>query len=207
MGAAVPKQFLQLAGKPVLMHTMELFADTLPDLNMVLVLSENQMQYWEDLCRTLAFHLPHHVVAGGAERFHSVLQGLNAITDTEGVVGVHDAVRPLVNKVVIERCYATALQMGNAVPMIGLSDCLREMVAGVSHVVDRSKYCLVQTPQCFLLNQLREAYGQPFEPHFTDDAAVAEAAGYAIHLVEGNEENIKLTHPAHFRLAEALWQR
>jgi 2-C-methyl-D-erythritol 4-phosphate cytidylyltransferase len=204
MGAAIPKQFLQLAGKPILLHTMEKFLKHNPNIGIVLVLNTEYVVFWQELCHTLNIKIKHEVVCGGQERFHSVKNGIEAIKDEDAIVAIHDAVRPLVSLKTIENCFLMACEKGAAVPVLHLTDSLRITSAAGSTPVDRSKYRMVQTPQCFQINILRQAYEQPYEDSFTDDASVVEAFGEHIHLLEGNRENIKITDPIDLRMAEAM---
>lgn len=210
MGGDTPKQFMLLGGRPVLMHTLEVFRRAIPDIGLVVVLPAAQLQTWDELCRAHAFTLQHTVVTGGETRFHSVSNGLRAITAEAGYVGVHDGVRPFVSVDVIRRCYEAARTQQAVVPVVPVVETLRELLPepaeglGRSVTRDRSRYCLVQTPQVFDIELLRLAYRQPYRDTFTDDASVVEAAGQNISLVEGNRENIKLTTPFDVIVAEAL---
>lgn len=204
MGSAVPKQFLELAGKAVLIHTLDRFCSWNPELEVILVLHPGYISYWEELCEHKQFERKHRIVEGGRERFFSVKNGLDAIDAEYGIVGIHDAVRPLVSNATIERCYATARVKGSAIPVMEVVDSMRVVNGEDSHLVDRSRYRVVQTPQCFELNLLREAYAQPFRPSFTDSASVLEASGKSVHLVHGNRENIKLTTPSDMLVAGVL---
>jgi 2-C-methyl-D-erythritol 4-phosphate cytidylyltransferase len=203
MGAELPKQFLELCGKPILMHTLQRFFKFDPQAELILVLPESQQQLWQALCIKHSFTIPHQVVSGGATRFHSVKNGLQLIQQ-EGLVMIHDGVRPLVSEDTLKRCCQIALQKGNAIPVLPVNESLR-MIKGQENVaVDRSIYFSVQTPQTFLSGQILKAFEQPYESTFTDDASVAERAGYAIHMVEGNTANIKITTPTDLVIAEAL---
>ncbi len=212
MGADLPKQFLPIGGRPVLMHTLEAFKRALPDLQIVLVLPRDQQAFWRELCAKHSFTLPHSIADGGATRFHSVLSGLRSIAampsaatqDGEAVVAVHDGVRPFVPPEVIRQCFATARACGTAVPVVPVVETLRELQADGSVTRDRSRFRLVQTPQTFRLRLLMQAYEQPFTDAFTDDASVVEALGLPITLVEGNRENIKITTPFDLTIAESL---
>jgi 2-C-methyl-D-erythritol 4-phosphate cytidylyltransferase len=195
MESHVPKQFLELNGKPILQRTLEVVYAFDPSLHIVVVMHHHFIGYWNDLCRTLAIEVPHAVVAGGAERFHSVKNGLASLPEDIAVVAVHDAVRPLVNNQTLRNCFNGALEHGSAVPTLPLSDSIREVRLGQSKHVDRSLYHLVQTPQCFSRTLLQQAYEQDYIPLFTDDASVVESVGHSIHLVAGNAENIKITTP------------
>ena len=206
MGGDLPKQFMPIGGRPVLMRTLEAFATAIPDISLILVLPADQQAFWRDLCRQHAFTLPHTVATGGATRFHSVLNGLNTIPAMEAaaLVAVHDGVRPFVSPDVIRSTFYTAAKHGAALPVVPVVETLRELEDGTSATRDRSRYRLVQTPQVFRLDLLRRAYGQPYRDTFTDDASVVEALGHPIHLVEGNRENIKLTTPFDLTIAEAI---
>ena len=207
MRSAIPKQFLELSGKPILQHTMEKFHRYNPEMEIILVLNEEYIVFWQDLLRTLQITVPHQIVAGGEQRFHSVKNALNSITGETGIVGIHDAVRPLVSLKTSETCYSAARSRQSAVPVITLNDSLRMIQGQKSEMADRNKFRIVQTPQCFEINLLRAAFNQPYEEAFTDDASVVERYGEMVHLVEGNRENIKITTTEDLRMAEALlWQ-
>ena len=208
MGGDVPKQFLPLLGEPVLMHTLRRFHEAAVDL-IVVVLPQAQHEYWQQLCRQHDFRLPHRVAAGGSERFHSVQNGLSLLPDDEeALVAVHDGVRPLVAPDTIRRCYEEAERSGAAIPTTPVVETLRSLQPdGSSCTVPRDRFRLVQTPQVFRLGLLRQAYLQPFQPAFTDDASVVEAMGHPVALVEGNRENLKLTTPADLLMAESLMER
>jgi 2-C-methyl-D-erythritol 4-phosphate cytidylyltransferase len=203
MGSEIPKQFLELCGKPVLMHTIRVFHDFDPEIKIILVLPEDQKQFWKGLCLKHSFSLQHQVAAGGNIRFHSVLNGLSQI-EGEGIVFIHDGVRPLVSPATLYRCLETAQKFGNAIPVLPVNESLRKQEGDQNISVDRSQYFSVQTPQTFGSWQILEAYKQDFDPAFTDDASVAEKAGFPIQMVEGNRENIKITTPIDLIVAEAL---
>ena len=203
MGAKLPKQFLELSGKPVLMHTIQVFYDFDPECELILVLPEKDQKFWNELGLKHSFLLPHRVVPGGETRFHSVQNGLKLI-DGEGIVFIHDGVRPLVSRETLERCFETATKSGNAIPVLPVTESLRRLEGDQNISVDRSIYFSVQTPQTFHTTLILEAYQQPFDPFFTDDASVAEKAGYSIYMVEGNLENIKITNPTDLIVAEAF---
>jgi 2-C-methyl-D-erythritol 4-phosphate cytidylyltransferase len=207
MESHVPKQFLELNGQPILQRTLEKFHAFDPNMFIVVVMHSHYINYWKDLCRTLNLTIPHEVVTGGEERFHSVKNGLAVVPSDVAVVGVHDAVRPLVSDQTLQHCYGAAREKGNAVPVVPLSDSIREISQGKSKHVNRANYQLVQTPQCFSRSLLLEAYRQTYTPSFTDDASVVEAAGHAIHLVQGNMENIKITTPTDLLFAGLFFQR
>ena len=202
MGGDIPKQFLPIGGRPVLMRTMERFAEYSEDLQIILVLPREQLEYWFELCEKYLFGVEHWIVAGGETRFHSVQNGLAQIPDdAEGVVGVHDGVRPFVSVEVIARCYEAARTAKAVVPVVPVVESLRHIRNGA---VARNDYCLVQTPQVFDIQLLKRAYRQPFCDTFTDDASVVEALGETITMVDGNRENIKITTPFDLKIAETL---
>lgn len=204
MKSVLPKQFLDLAGKPVVAHTIERFYQYNNHMGIILVLNHDYVEFWKDLCRTINFAIPHQVIAGGAERFDSVKKGLQEINSLDGIVGIHDAVRPLVSNHTLSVCYHTAKELGNAVPVIPIHDTLRQVEGGISKTVNRDLFRVVQTPQCFEINLLRKAYQQDFQTGFTDDASVVESTGEKIVLVEGNRDNIKITTPEDLALAKSL---
>lgn len=206
MGATTPKQFLELAGKPILMHTIEKFRTTFQDIKIILALPENQFDFWEELCYKYGFtNIPHEIVPGGKTRFHSVKNALELVTE-KGIVAVHDGVRPLVSKETIINCFSEAEKHGNAIPVIDVVESLRHVSKqeGINKAVARSCYKIVQTPQCFTSESIKKAYQQEYNDHFTDDASVVEQLGQTIHLVDGNKENIKITSPADLKVAEAF---
>lgn len=207
MGAPMPKQFLSINGKPILMHTIERFMEALPGINIVLVLHPDYVNLWQELCDKHHFHHTCTITTGGKERFNSVKNGINAINDynENAVVGVHDAVRPLVSVDVIRNAYTQARISGAVVPALPSIESVRILSDnGKSQSIARNKVMMVQTPQVFSLPLLREAYNQPYNADFTDDASVVEAYGHTISLVDGNRENIKLTTPQDMHIAEML---
>lgn len=231
MGADLPKQFMPIGGRPILMHTLEVFERAIPGIQLILVLPTDQQALWHNLCCQHAFTLKHTIVDGGATRFHSVFNGLRSIENVElsatpdgcSLVGVHDGVRPFVSVDVIRRCYDIARKGRAVVPVIPVVETVRQLSSTVpqalsplttqrtdgditssSVTLDRSLLRLVQTPQVFPLDLLRRAYEQPYRETFTDDASVVEALGYPITLVEGNRENIKITTPFDLAVAEAF---
>lgn len=203
MGGDIPKQFLPVCGMPVLMRTMEAFHTYEPEIHIVLVLPVSQQAYWKELCETYRFELPHDIANGGDTRFHSVMNGL-ALVEGEGLVGVHDGVRPFVAQEVIARCYEEAAVNKAVIPVIDVVETVRHLTDEGSETVPRDQYKLVQTPQVFDVDLLRWAYQQEYTDLFTDDASVVEALGEKVYLVKGNRENIKLTTPFDLKLAELL---
>ena len=201
MGGDLPKQFLPLQGKPVLMHTIDTFYKWDSSVCIVLVIPEEHGSYWKMLCKELNFTVPHRVVYGGETRFHSVRNGLREV-EGEGLVAVHDGVRPFVSPEVISSCFTAAEAFGAAIPVIPMIESVREIIREESRPFDRNRLCIVQTPQVFRADILRKAYEQPYDERFTDDASLVEASGHAIRLVDGNRENIKITTPMDLQYAE-----
>ena len=205
MGGDVPKQFIPIAGKPVLMHTLERFREYSADLQIILVLPKAQQSYWHKLCEEYNFHLSYQLANGGETRFHSVQNGLALVPDdAKGVVGVHDGVRPFPSIEVIRNCYETARTAKAVIPVIPVVETVRHLSKEHSETVPRGDYRLVQTPQTFDIQLLKAANRQPYNDGFTDDASVIEAFGFDITLVEGNRENIKITTPYDLKIAEVL---
>ena len=206
MGSSVPKQFLLLCGKPVLMHTIEAFHSYSTNLEIILVLPEEQQTHWKELCEEYGFTTPHTVVSGGSTRFESSRNGISAIPDdADGVVGIHDGVRPLVSAAVIDRCYESARENYAAIPVMPLTDTLRFVgESGCGRNVLRSDYVIVQTPQVFDIALAKRAFSLPYKESFTDDASVVEDLGCQVSVVEGCRENIKLTTPFDMKVAEAI---
>ena len=205
MGSDIPKQFLPIGGKPVLMRTLERFRAYSSALHIILVLPEAQQDYWRQLCEEYHFDVEHQIANGGQTRFHSVQNGLALVPDdAEGVVGVHDGVRPFPSIEVIRNCYETARTAKAVIPVIPVVETVRHLEGDKSVTVPRGDYRLVQTPQTFDIQLLKAANRQPYNDGFTDDASVVESYGYAITLVEGNRENIKITTPYDLKIAEVL---
>ena len=203
MGGELPKQFIPLQGKPVLMHTLEVFYRWDASVRLVLVIPEEQQSYWAMLCRELNCVVPHTIVTGGETRFHSVQNGLREVVDCD-LIGVHDGVRPFVAPEVIETCFRVAEEKGAVMAVTPSIDSLREKVGEQNRAVDRRNFYIVQTPQVFYRDWLLEAYQQPYQPYFFDDATAVESSGKTIHLIEGNLENIKITTPLDLFLAEKI---
>lgn len=203
MKSAIPKQFLLLEGKPLLMHTIERFHSFDSSIEIILVLPAEHHSLWRGLIREYSFEVSHRIVAGGEERFHSVRAGLSCVSETS-IVAVHDGVRPLVSHDTIWRCFADAEEFGTAVPFIEPADSVRILEGDDSRQYPRNEVRLIQTPQVFRSSIIISAYDREFEPSFTDDAAVAEASGVKIHLTHGNRENFKITTPEDLTVAHAL---
>ena len=190
MGGDIPKQFLPVCGKPVLMRTLEAFHAYDASMRLILVLPVSQQAYWKQLCEEYQFDLVHEIANGGETRFHSVKNGL-ALVKEDGLVGVHDGVRPFVSQEVISRCYEEAVSLKAVIPVIGVVETVRHLTEEGSETVPRDQYKLVQTPQVFDVALLRRAYQQEYTDLFTDDASVVEALGENVYRVEGNREKIK----------------
>ena len=203
MKGSIPKQFIELEGRPVLMHTFDVFNNYDSKIEFILVLPQNQVEYWEELCKEHLFLLKHKLVFGGETRFHSVKNGLNLIEE-EGIVFIHDGVRPLVSVQTIQNCFKSAVEKGNALPVVSVAESVRFVDNAGNIAVDRSKYFLVQTPQTFKTGLIKNAYQQDFSDLFTDDASVLENLGETIHLVKGNRENIKITYPEDLVVAKSF---
>lgn len=202
MRSDLPKQFLPIAGRPVLMHTIEAFYRFDEEIKIILVLPPEQQAYWRELCHKHRFSIGHTVVDGGETRFHSVKNGLYYAEP--GLVGVHDGVRPFVSREVIERCFELAMLKKAVIPVIDVVETVRHLTGRGSETVNRNDYKLVQTPQVFDVELLKKAYAQPYTPSFTDDASVVEAMGVSVYLTEGNRENIKITTPFDLQISSVL---
>ncbi len=207
-GAEMPKQFLELGGRPILMRTIEAFLENGDNsFDVIVTLPQGQMDLWQQLCREYGFEVPHRVVDGGETRWHSVKNALDSIgaIDDVDIIAVHDGVRPLVSADVIDRVLGAARSDGAAIPVVTLNDSVRQIEGNCSsHALDRSMLRAVQTPQAFDARVLMDAYMQPFDPTFTDDASVVERAGHRVTLVEGDPINLKITRPMDLALAEYL---
>ena len=203
MQTDIPKQFIELKGKPVLMYTLEAFYRYNTSIQLIVVLPAHQIDFWKSICKKHLFNLNHQIVAGGQTRYQSVKNGLEVI-DKSSLVAVHDGVRPFVSIQTIARCFDEAEKYGSAIPVMDLEDSIRQIDECGSSSVDRTSYKLVQTPQVFNSSILKKAYEQSFSPLFTDDASVVEGLGTKIHLVEGNRENIKITTGFDLELAETI---
>lgn len=202
MQSKIPKQFMEINGKPILIHTIEKFIEFDEFINIIVAVHKD---YLTEANFMLAEHFPDkniQIVVGGDTRFHSVKNGLNCISNKNDIVGIHDAARPLVSVETIKRCYETAAQKGNAIPVAPVNESLRMVTNGINKAVSRDDYKIVQTPQCFVVSKIKEAFEQPFSPFFTDDATVLEGMDESINLVEGNSENIKITNPSDLKIAE-----
>jgi 2-C-methyl-D-erythritol 4-phosphate cytidylyltransferase len=203
MKGDIPKQFLELNGRPILMQTFDAFRNYDEQLEFILVLPEVQIEFWKELCKKHQFTIQHKIAIGGEARFFSVKNGLDLISE-EGIVFIHDGVRPLVSKQTIENCLVETLANDNALPVVPVAESVRYVDGAGNKAVDRSKYYLVQTPQTFKTVIIKRAYQQLFSSNFTDDASVLEALGVKICLVKGNRENIKITYPEDLLVAKSF---
>ena len=206
MQTETPKQFLILKNLPVLMHTIKAFAQSDTQPKILLVLNKEQQAYWRRLCEEFNFRIPHEIIDGGIERFYSVKNAVDYIKE-ESFVAIHDAVRPLVTKTLIDHCFRQAEENGNAIASVKSSDSVRMLRNNQSSALNRDEIYLVQTPQTFSLRTLKTAYEQEFSTRFTDDASVVESLHEEIHIVEGERNNIKITYPIDLELAELLLKK
>lgn len=209
MQSQVPKQFLLLNGKPILMHTLEAFYCYSASLHIITVLPETDVAWWYSLCHRYDFDIPHRVVKGGQSRTNSVRNGLEAIEEEEGWVAIHDGVRPLISADVIAESFRVAQAKGNAVTSVRLKDSIRRLAEkGGTQAEDREQFRLIQTPQTFLVTAIRNAYRRtPESEVLPDDATLMEKFGEKIHLIEGSYRNIKITTPEDLSIAEAFLRK
>ncbi|MCE7994197.1 MAG: 2-C-methyl-D-erythritol 4-phosphate cytidylyltransferase [Roseivirga sp.] len=203
MKREIPKQFIPVAGKPILMHTLQAFHNFSAEISIILVLPESQILGWKSLCAQYKFDIPHKTTVGGETRFHSVKNGLSNISGG-GLVAIHDGVRPLVSDQIILNSFAIAEQKGNAIAAIPLKDSIRWSNGIDNKVVNRNDYQLIQTPQTFQIALIKKAFDTAYDSGFTDDASVLEATGATINLIEGDYSNIKITTPEDLIVAESL---
>ena len=202
IGGKIAKQFLLIDGLPILMHTINAFASSNFNPSVFVVLSEKAVDFWQAQCATYSFNTPHKIILGGDERFHSVKNALEEI-DGEGLVAVHDGVRPLISKKLIDNCYLHASKLGNAIPAVAINESIRQKKhTDKSKILKRDEIFLVQTPQTFRIELLKDAYKQKFSHAFTDDASVVEKKGQEIFLIEGDRTNIKITYQSDLDFAE-----
>jgi len=206
MGLSVAKQFLELDGLPILMHTIKVFQIADIEIEIILVLPTNQIDHWKELCKKHSFNCAHTIALGGSSRTESVRNGLNQI-EAEGLVAIHDGVRPFVSKELIHICYNTAKDKGSAIASVMLKESIRFVKADENKAVDRADYRIMQTPQTFKVNLIKKAYAEAGNKEFLDDASVAEAAGSKIFLVNGSYDNIKITTPDDLDLAVLIYNK
>ena len=203
MNSPLPKQFMMLHGKPLLIHSISVFLKFSPDIHIVLVLPEEHEDKWKSLCKKHHFYPPLELVHGGPARFHSVKNGLKRVPD-DAIVAIHDGVRPLVSLKTIQQCFHIASKFGNAIPAQGINESVRLMEGAFSKIISRESLRVIQTPQCFLASKIKAAYNVNYDPLFTDDATVLERSGERIYIIEGNRENIKITNREDLVVASAL---
>lgn len=203
MGADRPKQFLEIGGKPILRHTIERFLAFAPSFEVIVVLPSAQKEWWRDYCRQSGFLERYSIVSGGITRFHSVQNALQYVGG-QGLVAVHDGVRPLVSRALLERIFTAAEEAPAVIPAVPVVESVRRVEENTSVPVNRDGLVLVQTPQVFAADVLKKAYDQPFSPSFTDDASVVEASGVRVHVVPGDRMNLKITTPEDLQFAEGL---
>jgi 2-C-methyl-D-erythritol 4-phosphate cytidylyltransferase len=206
MESELPKQFLPIGGTPVLMHTIRNLYDFDPALKLIVVLPEDEIGNWYELCLRHKFKIPHQVPGGGATRFQSVKNGLILTTEYE-LIAIHDGVRPLVSHDTLERCFNGAAKWGTAIPVLPANESIRRGRMNSSVPVNRAEYFIVQTPQVFKGSIIEQSYNQTWNPRFTDDASVVESSGTPVHMVLGNRENIKITYPEDLLIAELLLKK
>jgi len=203
MESSIPKQFIEVKGLPILMHTISRFFEYDNSIEIIIVLPKDHVSFWDELVTKFKFKIPHKIVEGGKERFFSIQNGLNSANGD--LIGIHDGVRPFVSVKVIQSVFAATMKYNVVIPVVDLKESIRRRVGEIeSKAVDRSAYKIVQTPQCFIANIIKEAYLQEYSKEFTDDASVVEKMGTKIHLVKGNDENIKITTPMDLKLASIL---
>lgn len=203
MNANVPKQFMELDGKPILMHTIRRFYEYDARITIILVLSGNEIETWDSLLKNHSFTIKHTIIKGGEKRFHSVKKGLSAITE-KCIVAIHDGVRPFCSLALIKKCFDEAEKKSNAIPAIPIFETIRKVEGERNLIVDRDNFRIIQTPQCFDSYLLIKAYQNSSDENFTDDASVFESDGNKINLVDGEKNNIKITIQEDLIIASAL---
>lgn len=203
MGGAIPKQFLKMGGKPVLMHTLEAFHMADFSIELIITLPKEEINFWKDLCEWHSDFTPHTIVEGGETRYHSVKNALQNVKEN-ALVAIHDGVRPHISKELILKSYEIAQESGSAICSVKMKDSVRQVQGNESHNIDRSSLRTIQTPQTFQSDLIKQAYAQGYSQNFTDDASVAEAFGHNVTLMEGAYENIKITTPEDLIIAEAI---
>ncbi|MFC1732206.1 2-C-methyl-D-erythritol 4-phosphate cytidylyltransferase [candidate division KSB1 bacterium] len=199
----IPKQFILLNQKPILQYSIQAFFNSIPEINIIIVLPESYFNMWFQLCDTYQINIPHQTVKGGITRFESVKNGLKLLPD-DGLVAIHDGVRPFVSKDMILQLFHVAENYGNSIPAIQIDESVRIIEKNQNRLINRKSLRIIQTPQCFDLSILKKAYQQEYNESFTDDASVLENIGIDIHLIEGSRKNIKITFPDDLAIAEFL---
>ncbi len=205
MGMALPKQFLPLAGKPILYYTLKAFLDAYPDIHIILVLPKEQLSYGNMVLQQFDTIPELQIAIGGATRYESVQNGLEWVAEEDAIVFVHDGVRPFVTPQLIQACYQMAFENGSAIPCVDVVDSMRICDSNTVHeIIDRNRLKIIQTPQTFRAKELISAFAQRYQEHFTDEASVMESAGNTVCLMPGERYNIKITHPEDLMIAEAI---
>lgn len=202
----LPKQFIEINGKPIIIHTLEKFYTFDASIQAYIAVHPEFMNHLHSLITSYFPEKNIQLIKGGETRFHSVKNALSLLKNHLGIVGIHDAARPMVSVLTIEKCFSEAAIKGNAIPTVPVNDSIRKIDNGCSYAVNRNHYKIVQTPQCFAIDQIQRAFEQDYDPSFTDDAGVFEKAGGHIHLVEGNVENSKITYPSDLIIAQHYLQ-
>ena len=204
MGSEIPKQFIEICGKPILLHTLELFYYFDSSMELFITLPEDWKSYWNEIFEKNNCTIPHQIISGGEERYHSIQNALQFCSGK--YISVHDGVRPLVSASTLKKCFEALENHGAVVPVLNVKESIRKIENGSSHAVNRNEFKLIHTPQCFHASVLKDAYLQTFHEGITDDASLVEANGVLVHLVESNEENIKITTPNDLKIAELFIQ-
>lgn len=192
---SIPKQFIEINNKPLIIYTIEKFLAFDPAINIYISVHSDYAKHMNELAAKYFPDKTFHITNGGETRFHSVKNGLSMVTSQVGIIGIHDAARPLVSIETIKKCFALAEIVGNAVPAVSVSESLRKISSTGNETVNRNEYKIIQTPQCFSIPLIKKSFEQNYDTAFTDDASVMEKSGVEINLVEGNTENIKITYP------------
>ncbi len=203
MNSSIPKQFIPIAGKPVLMHTIAKFKNYDPKINILVIIPRVHIRLWKDLCQEFGFAIEHQIISGGKERFYSVKNGLKQVPK-DSLVLIHDGVRPLVSNETIERVVSTSIEKGNAIPFMDITQSVRKLSKGKSKAINRKDLKVIQTPQGFHSDLIKDVYAKRYRKSFTDDASVLEASGYEINLVKGNNKNMKITSSIDIHIVECL---
>jgi 2-C-methyl-D-erythritol 4-phosphate cytidylyltransferase len=206
MQSDIPKQFIPISGMPMLTYSIQAFYDSDPNTEICVVIPASKRELWKSLCEEFSFKVFHKLVNGGDTRFHSVKNGLDTI-QSNGLVAVHDGARPLITRVFIEKLYKAAELNGSAIPSIPFAESVRLMNENTSEPINRDALKIIQTPQVFHIDLLKEAYRQDYNPTFTDDATVIESIGHNVNLVDGHTDNIKVTYPKDIKIATAILRR
>ena len=203
MKSSIPKQYLSVNDVPIIIHTINKFQLAIPGIKIVVILPSSRINSWEEFCAEHKFVFNHRICTGGETRFHSICNGLEMISGN-ALVAIHDAVRPLVSIALIQEVFKQAETNGNAIPAIKMDQSIRVIENGENKAIDRNKYRIIQTPQCFHADMLKKAYQLKYDESFTDDAVVVERTGIKIHLIEGENNNIKITTQQDMLIAETL---